>query len=88
MPDEYETLRWPTNLSRAEIMLRLARVRESANAAGLVGLAGNLANLDQKSASQVGAAVIAAISMVQEKPEYEAIAKQLSLIALNLKNLK
>ena len=39
-------------------------------------------------ATQIGASVIAALTWIQEKPEYEAITAQLAMVAMNLKNLK
>jgi len=32
--------------------------------------------------------VVAALTLVQEKPEHRAIATQLEMVAMNLKNLK
>ena len=42
MSNEYETLRWPTNLDRAGIEKRLVEVRETAQRAGLEALAAGL----------------------------------------------
>jgi len=87
--DGNETLRWPTNLDRAGIVRRLEQVRDAARAAGLLPeLVALLENLESKSSAQLGAAVVAAISLVQEKPEFDGIAEQLSMVALNLKNLR
>ena len=38
--------------------------------------------------AQIGSTVIAALTFVQEKPEFSAIASQLAMVAMNLKNLK
>ena len=85
---ENETLRWPTNLDRDAILARLVQIRESAKSSGPRDLASVLDNVEGMSSAQLGAAVIAAMTLVQEKPEYDAIATKLSMVALNLKNLK
>jgi hypothetical protein len=84
MSNDYETLRWPTNLDRAGIEKRLAQLRDS----GVPELAGRFTNLEKMTAAQLGAAVVAALSWVQGKPEHRAIATQLEMVAMNLKNLK
>ena len=88
MDEENETLRWPTNLDRDGIVRRLVKVREAAEKADLPELASLYAKVEDMPNPQVGAAVIAGISMVQEKPEHQAIAQQLAMVAMNLKNLK
>ncbi len=88
MNEGNETLRWPTNLDRAGIEARLAHVRADAEAAGLAELAAKLSGLETLDAKSLGARVIAAIGMVQEKPEHDALATQLAMVAMNLKNLK
>jgi hypothetical protein len=85
---ENETLRWPTNLDRAGIEKRLVQVREAAQAAGLAELAAKFADVQKMSGAQIGAAVVAALTAVQEKPDLRAIATQLEMVAMNLKNLK
>jgi hypothetical protein len=84
MSNEYETLRWPTNLDRAGIEKRLASMRDS----GVAELAGRFKDLETMTAAQLGAAVVGALSWIQEKPEHRAIATQLEMVAMNLKNLK
>ena len=88
MAAENETLRWPTNLDRKGIEQRLVQVREYAEARGLADLAGRLAYLESMSSGQIGAAVVAALSMMENQPEHRAIATQLEMVAMNLKNLK
>ena len=88
MANENETLRWPTNLDRDAIVHRLVQIRDSDQVGGLPELMSLFTNVEGMPASQIGAAVIAAINMVQENPEYDAIATQLSMVAMNLKNLK
>ena len=83
-----ETLRFPTNLDRAGIERRLVQVRESAQSGQLARLVALFENLPALSAAQLGANVVAALTMVQEKPEHRAIATQLEMVAMNLKNLK
>lgn len=90
MTSEYETLRWPTNLDRAAIVERLVQLRASAAAAGLPDIAARFSGVETMAPGQIGANVIGALTWLQEKPEpaHRAIAMQLEMIAVNLKNLK
>lgn len=88
MTNEYETLRWPTNLDRDAIVGRLVQVREAARLSGPPELASLLAGVEDMPSARIGASVIAAIDLVQEKPEYGSLATQLAMVAMNLKNLK
>lgn len=87
MTREDETLRWPTNLDRDAIVRRLVEVRKAAQAGGFAALAAQLAEVEGMTPAHLGACVIAAIGLVQEKPEHRSIAAQLEMIAMNLKNL-
>jgi len=87
-PSENETLRWPTNLDRAGIEQRLVQVRAYAESRGMAELAARFAYLDNMSSKQLGAAVVASLTDLQEKPEHRAITMQLEMVAMNLKNLK
>ena len=84
MTNENETLRWPTNLDRAGIEKRLAQVREG----GAPELAALFSGMEKMTPAQLGSAVVSALSWVQEKPEHRALATQLEMVAMNLKNLK
>jgi len=84
---ENETLRWPTNLDHAAIVGRLVAIRESARASGFAELASQLAEVEGMTAAHIGSCVIAAMTLVQERPEHRSIATQLEMIAMNLKNL-
>ena len=88
MSHENETLRWPTNMDRRAIELRLIWVREEAEKAGLAELAARFVDVESKTASQIGASVIGAITWIQDKPELKSLTDQLSMVAMNLKNLK
>ena len=88
MATENETLRWPTNLDRAGIEQRLVQVRESAQKQDLAHLVSLLENFKDMSAAQLGVAVVAALTWLQDKPESRAITMQLEMVAMNLKNLK
>lgn len=88
MSEENETLRWPTNLDRAAIVHRLVQLRADLEAAGMPELAARFAGVEALSGGQIGAAVIGALTVLQDKPEHNAIAKQFEMIAVNLKNLK
>lgn len=88
MGTDEETLRWPTNLDRGAIIERLVRVREAAASAGLAELAERFAGIEAMPSPKIGAAVVAALTWLQDKPEQRAIATQLEMVAVNLKNLK
>ena len=88
MTYENETLRWPTNLNQAAIVQRLVALRESAQAAGHADLAGRFATIETMTGGQIGAAVIGALTWLQEKPEFRPFATQLEMVAVNLKNLR
>lgn len=88
MSHENETLRWPTNLDRAGLLERLVEVRGMAAAAGLTNIAMRLDAVETMPSAEIGANVIAALTWIQEKPEYAAITTQLAMVAMNLKNLK
>jgi hypothetical protein len=88
MTTEYETLRWPTNLNRAAIELRLVQVRDYARANGLPELAARLEKLATLTPAQLGAAVLGALNSLQKSPEHRQATTQLEMVAMNLKNLK
>ena len=88
MNEGNETLRWPTNLDHAAIIQRLQQVRAKAAAAGLHELVARIEGVEAMPAAELGATVIGALTWIQEKPEYGAIAAQLAMVAMNLKNLK
>jgi hypothetical protein len=83
-----ETLRWPTNLDQPAIVNRLVQLRESAQAAGHADLVARFAKIETMTGGQIGAAVIGALTWLQENPELRPFATQLEMIAVNLKNLK
>ena len=85
---EYETLRWPTNLDHAAIVQRLVQAREMARKNGHADVAARFDGVETMTKAQIGAAVVGALTFVQEKPEFSEIAMQLGMIAMNLKNLK
>ena len=88
MGEENETLRWPTNLNHDAIVIRLVQFRNSARSSGLQGLAARFAAVESMTATQIGANVIAAITWLQDNPEYRSLTTQLEMVAMNLKNLK
>ena len=88
MPNENETLRWPTNLDHPAIIARLAQVRESAKTAGLDEFAARFAKVETMAKGQIGAAVVGALTWLQDKPQHRPITTQLEMVAMNLKNLK
>ena len=88
MATENETLRWPTNLDRAGIEKRLAEVRAYAESHGMAELAARFAYLDNMNAKQLGVAVVASLTELQDQHDHRAIIMQLEMVAMNLKNLK
>ena len=88
MASENETLRWPTNLDRGGIEQRLVQVRAYAESHDLPDQAARLAYLESMSSAQIGAAVVSALTWLQEQHEHRSITTQLGMVALNLKNLK
>jgi hypothetical protein len=88
MKNDNETLRWPTNLDPAAIVERLVQVRALAAAAGLADLAARFANVETMPAAEIGANVVEALTWIQDKPAQDAITAQLTMVAMNLKNLK
>ena len=87
MSEENETLRWPTNLDHSAIVLRLVRFRDSALSNGLPDLAARFANVESMPAAKIGANAVAAITWLQDKPEYRSLVTRLEMVAMNLKNL-
>lgn len=88
MSNEYETLRWPTNLDHAAIVRRLVEVRAAAEATGLAELASRFTDVETMPAGKLAAGVVAALTSIQEIPDHRAIAMELEMIAMNLKNLR
>ena len=88
MSNEYETLRWPTNMDRAAIVAKLVEIRETARLEGYLELAAFFADVEVMPSPKVGASVISALTWLEGKPEYVSIGTQLSMVAMNLKNLR
>lgn len=88
MTAENETLRWPTNLDHAAIVARLVEARAAALAAGLPELADRFADVETMPAGRIASAVVAALTAIQELPQHRALAMQLEMVAINLKNLR
>ena len=83
-----ETLRWPTNLDQAAIVKRLVQLRAQAEAAGQSELYERFKRVESMTGGQIGAAVIGALTWLQDKSELRTYATQLEMVAVNLKNLK
>jgi hypothetical protein len=93
MTHDNETIRWPTNLDRGAIEKRLANVRDAALEVNLVELAARFDHVEAMPAGKIASNVVAALTWLLNLPEherqqFEAITKQLEMVALNLKNLK
>lgn len=85
---ENETLRFPTNLDHAAIVRRLVGIRAAALEKGPPELAALLDGVEAMAAPRVGVTVISAISLLNERPEHQALAQRLEMLAVNLKNLR
>ena len=88
MSDHNETLRFPINLDRAEILRRLVKVRESAQSKTLPDLASRFTDVENMSAAQIGVAVVGALAWLEDRAPLRPLAIQLEMVAVNLKNLK
>ena len=86
--NEYETLRFPTQLDRPAIEKRLIEVREKATQANLPELAAFFAGIEAMSAPQLATSVIGALTWLEGKGVPAELTKQVEIVALNLKNLK
>lgn len=86
--NDYETLRWPTNMDRHAIVAKLVEIRTSAQSQGYAALADFFNGVEEHSSPKVGASVIAALTWLEGKPEHKAFGTQISIVAMNLKNLK
>ncbi len=88
MGTEYETLRWPTNLGREQIVQRLAEIREAARAEGVAEIVARFEGVETMPAPQIGVNVVGALTWLQDKPEHNPLAQRLEMVAVNLKNLR
>ena len=70
------------------IVERLVQFREATRAAGLEDIAARFDKVEEMPSAQIGANVIAAMTLLQERTDQLHIAKQLEMVAMNLKNLK
>ncbi len=75
-------------MDRAAIIAKLAEIRESALSEGLAELATFFQSVEELPSPKVGAKVIAALTWLEGKPECIAFGTQLSMVAINLKNLR
>ena len=82
---EQETLRSPPVLDRKEIVRRLVEIRGF----DPDGAGGFFVDVEVRSAAQIGARVIGALTWLQANPRaaHPYVIEQLQLVALNLKNL-
>jgi hypothetical protein len=78
-----ESLRRPPHLDRAEIVRRLAQIRDF----GPLDTGTVFVNVEHMSSAQVGCSVIAALGWLQDHPGHESVSEQLQIVAMNLKNL-
>jgi len=88
LSNEYETLRWPTNMDRDAIVARLVAVRESARAGGAHELVAFFHDVEEMVAARIGTSVIGAINWIEGKPQHRDHGAELSMVAMNLKNLR
>lgn len=69
-------------------MKRLVEVREAAQAASLPELAVRFEDVEVMPAGRIAAAVVAALTSIQEAQQHRALAMELDMVAINLKNLR
>jgi len=79
----HESLRHPPELDRAEIVRRLAVMRDF----GLWDTGTRFVNVERMSPAKVGVSVIAALDWLQDHQQYGPETQQLRILAVNLKNL-
>ncbi len=75
-------------MDRAAIVAKLAEIRASASSEGHAELAAFFDMVEHLPSPKVGAKVIAALTWLEGKPECVAFGTQLSMVAMNLKNLR
>lgn len=75
-------------MDREAIVARLVQIRASAHAGGLHELVAFFHNVEEMVAARIGSSVIGAINWIEGKPEHRDFGVQLSMVAMNLKNLK
>ena len=75
-------------MNREAIVAKLVEIRESAKAEGYVELAEFFSGIEELPSPKVGGKVIAALTWLEGKPQYQGLGAQLSMVAMNLKNLK
>ena len=88
MNDRTETLRFPRNLDRDAIVERLIEIRESVQLLRHPELSALLVDIENQTPAQIGIRVIQAMNWLEGKTDIDAIAKKLSIVAMNLKNLE
>ena len=93
MSRDSETIRWPTNLDRAAIEKRLSQVAAKAEQAGLPELAQRFSGIATATAAQIASSVVASLTWLANqshdaREKYDDLARDLEMVALNLKNLK
>jgi len=88
-----ETIRWPTNLDRPAIEKRLGNVAAKAAQAGLPDIAQRFSDVTTATAAQIASSVVTSLTWLANQPhetreKYDDLARDLEMVALNLKNLK
>lgn len=83
-----ETLRFPSHLDQTAIVARLVKLREAGEKAGLSEFVAMLAGVETMPPAQLGMSIISAIDWLQARPEHQAMATQMEMLAVNLKNLR
>ncbi len=83
-----DTARFPKKLDRTGIISRLGELHEWARSEGRADLTALLELPADASGAEIGSRVLSALALVEGRPDYAVITKQLQILALNLKNLK
>lgn len=82
-----KTMKIVTNLDRAGVEQKLAEVRGLAQSKNLADLASLFSGVEGMPRAQIEQRIGNALKWLADKPEHMAIAAQLELVELNLRNL-
>ncbi len=86
--DWSETARFPGKLDRDGFLKRVAALHDWAREQRLDELARLLDLPADASTADIGSRILAALALIEAKPEYAVVSRQLQILTLNLKNLK
>src|SRR5437870_166981 len=73
--EDDETLRFPTDLSHLEIVLRLVQFRDEARSERLINLADQFLDVETMPAAMIASRVVAANTWMQDNPGHRGLTK-------------